>query len=129
MEERLGIPKFEFLFLEHPVNFRGKDVEMKIKIGFSRLGETQIEFIQWLEGDYMYSEFLNAGKEGMHHFGVYVEELEPYVEKMIKAGFEIIQSGQIATQKFAYFDTTDVLGVMLELIQVTKKRTRRNREK
>ena len=126
LEEKLDLPKFGIMELpEDTILYRSKESKVKYKMGFSRLGEIQIELIQLLSGECIYSEFLNDGKEGLHHVGIYVEELEPYAKRMKEKGFESIQSGIIASQAYDYYDTEDTLGFMLEIIKVKQKRTRK----
>jgi hypothetical protein len=61
-------------YVEH-INYRGKETEITIKIGFSRNFNVQIELIQLIEGECIYKEFLDQGKEGFQHISCSVENI------------------------------------------------------
>ena len=128
MEETLGLPKFQIIDVPNlDTKFRDKRTIVDIKVGFSQFGMFELELIQWVDGDSIYKEFLEQGKEGLHHYGVYVENLESYSTKMKEMGFQSVNASQFVNLKWDYFDTTDVLGVCLEFIEKTKMRARKKR--
>jgi len=128
MEEILGLPKFQIINVPNlDTQFRDKRTIVDIKAGFSQLGMLELELIQWVDGDCIYKEFIEQGKEGLHHYGVYIENLESYSTKMKEMGFQSVNASQFANLKWDYFDTTDVLGVCLEFIEKTKMRARKKR--
>ena len=123
MEKMLGVPMFAVMVGTNPIIYRGREVEYTAKIAISRWLNTQIELIQPIKGQSLHTEFLQKGREGLHHISVFVDELEPYLEYFKKMGFDIAQSGQLGKQKFAYLDTEEAFGLILE-IQMTVKRRR-----
>ena len=86
---------------------------------------TQIELQQWKSGDSLFKEFLDQGKEGLHSVGAYVEDLQLYIDELKKKGIEVLQSGQIGKQWFAYFDTEKTFGILLEFQQTVKRRKKK----
>lgn len=125
MEELWGMPKFAVL----PPNtaeviYRGMNSTYTTKIAFSRYFGKQIELIQWISGEGIHKEFLDNGNEGFQHISCMVEDLDKYVQKLGQKGLEPIHLGHIGKQHFAYFDTEDSLGFLLEL-QSTKKKKRK----
>jgi 4-hydroxyphenylpyruvate dioxygenase-like putative hemolysin len=108
------------------VNYRGKDTEIRNKIAISRQFNTQIELIQHNSGESVYKEFLDKGREGLHHISFFVENIEAYIEFFEKQGFEMIYSGSIGKQTYAYFDTEEILGMLLE-VQETKRRRKKTK--
>ena len=95
-------------------------------IGFSRSLNVQIELIQHITGDCIFKEFIDAGKEGLHHFGVFVEDVDSLLEKYTRKGFGIVHQGLTAgVQKVAYIDTYDQLGVYIEFQQTMKRRKKK----
>jgi methylmalonyl-CoA/ethylmalonyl-CoA epimerase len=126
MEELYGIPKFAVMTdMSHPCTFRGKDVEVILDFAFSRLFNVQIELQQWKSGDSVFKEFLDQGKEGLHSVGLYVDDLQLHIDELKKKGIEVIQTGQIGKQWFAYFDTVDTFGILLEFQQTVKRRRKK----
>jgi hypothetical protein len=124
LETYLSVPKFNFMppFVGC-VNYRGKETEITIRIGFSRNFNMQIELIQPIEGQCIYTEFLDQGKEGLHHINCSVENVEAQIDQIKNLGYEVVQSGVIVgNRRFAYFDTEKILGIILEIQGTVKKR-------
>ena len=82
--------------------------------------------IQHLSGDCIYKEFLDQGREGLHHISLFIENIEAYIEYFEKQGYEMIYYGEIGKRVYAYFDTEETLGMILE-VQETKKRRKKTR--
>jgi len=118
MEELYGFSKFIFTPIgEAPTEYKGKKSRTRAKLGFSQLGDTQVELIEWKEGDSPYKDLLEQGREGFHHIGIYVVDVDPYISKLKKKGIEILFYGEIGNGKFAYMDTEQTFGIIVELIQ------------
>jgi len=102
-----------FLTLESAIN------TAKLKIGLLQLGDVQLELIQVLEGKTIHSKFLEERGEGVHHLGHIVVDLEKELIKLEKGGIKVLERGMVHDMvKFAYLDTEETLGVILELIQL-----------
>ncbi len=102
------------------IEVRGEKVRSKLKMGFGRVGDIQIELIQVMEGRAIYSEFLEQGREGFHHVGMYVDDLDSEIAKMAKIGIQVLSRGDIMGTKWAYIDTEAQAGTIYELIEVAK---------
>ncbi len=102
------------------VEVRGEKLRSKLKMGFGRVGDIQIELIQVMEGRAIYSEFLEQGHEGFHHVGMYVDDLESEITKMGENGIHVLSRGDIMGTKWAYMDTEAQAGTIYELIEVAK---------
>jgi len=103
------------------VNYRGNEVEFKMKKIMQNFGGKQFEIIEVLEstGDHLYSEFLKEGKVGIHHLGVYIKDAEILILHFKnKYNIDVIQSGKVGRVKFYYLDTKEVFGYYLELIEI-----------
>jgi hypothetical protein len=88
----------------------------------SRLFNTQIELIQLIEGECIFKEFLDSGREGLHHFGIFVTNLDDYIKEFKKKGIDVVHAGQTGKQKVAYMDTEKTFGVFLEFQETVKRR-------
>ena len=101
--------------------YHGKPARFVFKVARTqnKLGGAEIELIEPVEGDNIYSDFLKEHEEGIHHLGwYYADSLEFFTETtrtLEKAGFPCIMSGRHAHGAFAYFDTTKVLNTVLEM--------------
>jgi hypothetical protein len=108
------------------VKYRGKDGEVNTKIAISRQFGTQIELIQHISGECIYKEFLDQGREGFHHISLFIENIEAYIEYFEKQGYEMIYHGEIGKQVYAYFDTEEMLGMLLEVQETRKRRKKKS---
>ena len=127
LEENFGLPKFAFLENKPTkYNYRGKETIIQTTIGFSRSLNVQIELIQLITGECIFKEFIDAGKEGLHHFGIFVEDVDAIVKKYVERGYLLVHEGITAgVQKIAYIDTYDDFGAYLEFQQTRKKRIKK----
>ncbi|MFW9771523.1 MAG: VOC family protein [Candidatus Heimdallarchaeota archaeon] len=123
LESTLGIPKFAYLE-NKGVNYkyRGKDTKIWNKLALSKGIGLQIELIQMIKGECIYSEFIDAGKEGIHHYAIFVDELKPIKENFLRKGFEIVHEGTTGSVNTVHFDTTHSLGVYLEFQEPRKRK-------
>jgi len=126
MEKIYGIPKFAQMedITHQDATYHGKEVAIIVDYAFSRLLNVQIELQQWKSGDSLFKEFIDQGKEGLHSIGLYVDDLDRYIDEFNSKGIKVIQTGQIGKQKFVYLDTEKTFGVLIE-IQTTVKRKRK----
>ncbi len=127
MEQIYSIPTFAQMenITHQEATFRGKEVIIILDYAFSRLLNIQIELQQWKSGDCLFKEFIDQGKEGLHSIGVYVEDLDAYINDFKKRGIEVLQTGKIGKQKFAYLDTKQTFGVLLEISTTVKRRRKK----
>lgn len=100
---------------------RGCEVTVKGRIGMGYTGKIQIELIQILEGNNLYLDTLGGREEGLHHLGFAVDNLEERLRACREAGVGVLQRGTLKqlgmTIDYAYLDTLDSVGVILEFIQ------------
>ena len=127
MERMFKMPKFNFLPpFTGTTTYRGKESEITVKLGFSRYFNLQIELIQWIDGECIYKEFLDRGREGFHHINCSVKDVESYINYMKDLGFEIIFSGRApGARMFAYFNTEETLGIILEIQGPLRRRKKK----
>ncbi len=98
------------------VILRGRPTDSKIKVAFADSGPVQIELIQPLEGENIYTEFLRSGREGLHHLGFEVDNFEGMLAKFQRRGIEPVFWRSYRSMAFAYLDTVKIGGVMVELL-------------
>jgi len=127
LEEKLGLPKFAYLENKPTkYNYRGKETTVQTMIGFSRSLNVQVELIQLINGECLFKEFIDSGREGLHHFGIFVDDVATIVKEYLDRGYSIVHEGITAgVQKVAYIDTYEDFGVYIEFQQTRKKRIKR----
>jgi methylmalonyl-CoA/ethylmalonyl-CoA epimerase len=107
------------------VRYRGEPGTYSMQFAINQL-TPQIELIQPLEGPSIYHEFLERGGQGLHHLGFWVDSIEEAVSSMAQAGYDCTQAGfgygLDGDGGYAYFETERDFGVILEAIEVPKRR-------
>jgi hypothetical protein len=101
--------------LEETRTYHGQPGNFRMRLAFVETGAVQLEFIEPLEGDNIYSDWLAAHGEGLHHILFHVSD-----PAAVAAGIEapVIQSGGSALNPGAiwrYLDTQELLGCIVEL--------------
>ncbi|MFX1574457.1 MAG: VOC family protein [Promethearchaeota archaeon] len=111
--------KLNFVEQTNTVIYKGKKVTFKMKKIMQNFGGKQFEVIELEEsnGDHLYTEFLNEGKEGIHHIGIYTKNSDEIID-YFKNEYDIsvVQTGKYGKVKFDYLDTKEALGFYIELI-------------
>lgn len=105
---------------------RGRPGEMSFRVALNR-STPQIEFIEPLEGESVYREFLELNPGGaMHHFGFVVPDIEAttvaFADEEIEPVFHGRGYGLADDGAFAYFDTVERLGYWVEAIETPSSR-------
>jgi methylmalonyl-CoA/ethylmalonyl-CoA epimerase len=92
----------------------------------------QIELIQSVNGPSIYTEWIERHGFGFHHVGVVTANLVADTQSLEARGFVVSQSGRgyglDGDGGFAYFDSVERLGLVLELIEVPTRRRTPDRE-
>ncbi len=104
--------------IEPQATYHGEPGNFRMLLAFATVGKVQIEVVQPLEGENIYSDFLREHGPGLHHFRLSVPGFEKSVEAMVSQGIQNISSGTgvHVGSRWAYFDTTHNLdGVIVEL--------------
>ena len=103
----------------------GEESCFRMKTALGNIAGLQIELIQVLEGRTAHVEFMEAHGEGLHHFGIYVEDLESEIAACAKEGIDIISRGEFMGVKWVYVDSTKTAGAVMEFIELPKPRVRK----
>jgi|Deesub1362B_J571_1020462.scaffolds.fasta_scaffold00003_543 hypothetical protein len=115
--EKVGFPPFNIIEIPSlKIYYRGKEAIIDIKIGLSHIHNIQIELIE-AGGESIYKEFTDRRGSGIHHLGIYVDDIEDAISRFEEIGIDVIQSGEIYGVKWAYLNTEEELGFILEVIQ------------
>ena len=100
---------------------RGCEATVAGRMGMGYSGKVQFELIQITSGPNLYLDTLGGLDEGLHHLGFEVDNLEERLRACRDAGIDILQRGTLKqlgmTIDYAYLDTLEEVGVILEFIQ------------
>jgi len=95
----------------------------KTKTAIAPLGPVMLELFQLVEGrSPVHSDFLDKGRQGVHHFGFYTtkEEKEQIIANLTKAGLRVVQSAEIKGRgNNAFLDTGKKGDLFFEIIDAT----------
>jgi methylmalonyl-CoA/ethylmalonyl-CoA epimerase len=99
-------------------DYRGQEEDVQLDIGFGHSGELEIEFIEWKAGRSPHREFIEQGREGLHHLRSRVESADAWVEKLSDVGYLPIWYKAFSPEiTFAYLERKgDPL--LLEILQM-----------
>ncbi len=110
-----------FTFMDGSVNgaeFRGRNEDVKLRIAFGRSGDVEIELIEWLEGTSPHSEFVQSGREGMHHLRYRVADTDAWIKQLATVGYTPFWYKRWnADTVFAYLENPE-FPLCLELLQM-----------
>ena len=78
--------------------YRGREEDVQLEILFGRSGDIEIEFIEWRGGHSPHREFIELGREGMHHLRYRVDDADHWIEKLATVGYEKIWYKQFSKE-------------------------------
>jgi hypothetical protein len=104
----------------HDVTYHGKTVNSEWKVASTNAGPVQLELIQPISGENIYSDFMSKHGEGIHHIQFLVDDIDETNRIMETEGFPVLMGGRILDGGFAYYDTSGPLKVIWEAYQPPK---------
>ncbi|MGE5528523.1 MAG: VOC family protein [Patescibacteria group bacterium] len=97
--------------------YMGKPTEARAKLAFFQLGQVSLELIEPIGGPSTWRDFLESKGEGLHHVAFEVQGMDGVLADMAARGYPLIQRGDYTGGRYAYLDTQDALGAILELLE------------
>lgn len=95
----------------------GKPGHIVCRFARAKSGPIEIELVQPLKGESLYTEFLRDKGEGLHHLGFFVTDIDAELDRFAQKGARSILGQDLPVCKFAYLAPEDSGGVILELLQ------------
>ncbi len=92
----------------------------KTRVARASLGPVELELFEVREGRSLHSEFLDKGREGVHHLGFMVskEEKELIIAELAEIGIGVVQGARLKSGgSYAFLDTERPGGIFFELIE------------
>lgn len=117
VENWLIMPDVEF---SEGCEFRGGPSDHVAHIGLAYAGDVQLELIQPVRGTSIYTEFLDAGRTGLHHTAYLTDDFDATLARAADAGLAVDQKGTMAggLMSFAYIDG-GATGSYVEVMHLT----------
>ena len=82
----------------------------------------RIDLIEPQDTNSIFYTFLEKGNSGLHHIGFQVENVDEKIKEWDSMGFKQVINSIIGSNKFVYYDTTDILGHMIEFGQMNYRK-------
>jgi catechol 2,3-dioxygenase-like lactoylglutathione lyase family enzyme len=80
--------------------YRGRPADFVADISLSYAGDTQLELIAPVQGESIYTEFLDSGGPGLHHVCIEADDID---RALVERDAEVVQRGVMAGGiEFAY---------------------------
>lgn len=77
-------------------SYRGAEpTPYSLKYAFGSANGLEIELIEWVEGDTPHRDFIEQGREGMHHIRYRIDDLDLWLERVGAIGFEVVWSARL----------------------------------
>ncbi len=105
------------------IELRGERVETDFRLAFAAMGTLELELIQPVRGPSLYQEFLDHGGEGLHHICFDIDNLDERLERCRAMGLQVLMEGRTPNSGFAYLNTENIGGVIIELVQRPTRRS------
>ncbi len=87
------------------VQYRGRIADVKLALAFGHSGDLEIELIEWQGGDSPHREFIESGREGIHHVQFRVDDADGWISKVQPLGYQAIWYKRYnADTTFAYLE-------------------------
>ena len=93
-----------------------------VNVARSMIGKLQIDLIEPKDKKSIFNDFLENGNVGLHHIGYLVDNIDEKIKEWDSKGFKQVLGGILPPAKFVYFDTTDILGHIIEFLQLNYKK-------
>lgn len=119
--ERIGIGPFEEGPSAHTLRreiYGEPAPDVEVRGTLAKMGSIEFELMQPVSGKSIQAEFLERHGEGIVHLCAFTDDLERDKEELTGLGYTVISEGWLEDGgHFAYFDTREVGGLVLELFQ------------
>lgn len=101
------------------VRYRGEPTDVDFGVAIAYWGDVQVELIrQHNASPSIYKEWLDAGREGMHHVCVVVADMSNARTVCRNAGAVVVQEGRLEGGEVIYVDAGGGPGAIIEIIQL-----------
>ena len=102
---------------EMTYRYRGRDEPCTLRIAFGRSGQVEIELIEWVAGECPHKEFIEAGREGLHHLRHRVTDLAQSIAQAEALGYRPVWSNQFTPDMGVTYLERDGDSLWLEFFQ------------
>ena len=121
MKKWVRIPDVHFA--PDACSYLGKPADFVASISLSYLGDMQLELIEPVRGDNIYSDFLRDSGPGLHHICIEAESPEQFDAALVEAadmGAKVVQQGVMPGGiQFAYVSAAQAAVPFVEIAYIS----------
>jgi catechol 2,3-dioxygenase-like lactoylglutathione lyase family enzyme len=100
-------------------SYRGaRPTPYQMRFAFGRAGGLEIELIEWLEGDTPHRDFIQQGREGMHHLRYRIDDLDYWLQRVCDLGFEVTWMARLSSDVGYAYCEREGDPLVLEFLQM-----------
>ena len=119
--ETMGIGPF-YIFRDlklDTIRYRGQPKSsVQFSVAMAQAGDVQIELIEQHDDQpSAYRDLVGRGERGFHHIAIYVSDYDAALKHFADRGQVAAVEGLFGDMRFAYVDTSEPLGCMVEIIE------------
>ncbi|MFG1934789.1 VOC family protein [Mycobacterium sp. NPDC048908] len=104
-------------FAPDACTYRGRPADFIADISLSYAGDTQLELIAPVQGESIYTDFLDSAGPGLHHICVEADDVE---QALAERGAEVVQRGVMPGGiEFAYVSAADAAVPYIEIARIS----------
>jgi methylmalonyl-CoA/ethylmalonyl-CoA epimerase len=98
--------------------YRGKPIDMEIKLLGTHIGETELEIFEPVRGKSPWQEYQDSHGDGIHHIAFYVDDYEKAVAELTKKGVKVLLETKTEGGGGGVYLDMGVGGLVFELMQL-----------
>ena len=102
---------------ETGATYYGQPTDGRCKLCVFNIGAVSVEFLQPLDGESVWRDFLDQHGPGIHHIAFPAVGSDAVAASFAAHGYGIAQQGRFDGGSYTYLDTEGDLGVVLELLE------------
>ena len=110
LSTHFGVPSWTRLpdihFGPDTCTLHGEPADFTVHVSLGYAGDLQLELIQPVSGESIYTEVLATSRPGLHHLCFDVEDMDAALAAAAEAGIAVVQTGSMmgGAMRFAYLD-------------------------
>jgi hypothetical protein len=97
--------------------YHGAPTPARAKLAFFDMGQAQLELIEPDQNPSTWREFLDRHGEGVHHIAFVIDGMRQAIDMSVAKGVLLAQQGEYTGGRYAYLESFEKLGVILELLE------------
>lgn len=120
-----GVPEWtrfpEVAFGPDRTTYRGEPADYAINVSLGYAGDQQLELIEPIRGENLYTEFLDRCGPGVHHVAWIPDDYEAALAEADRRGLVVAQAGSTDDMEFVCLETTGMGAHFVELMRLSPR--------